>query len=320
MSSRTRTRRGYPKKDGAGNWQITVAGLDSPVYRFVNDDVAPHLTLVKTVTNDNSGTALPTDWTLTATTPGGPEPDRHHRQWPPSPTQPVKAGVVYTIGESGPRGYDLASLSCTGHPNTTAAAPTLTLRRAKRHLHAAQRRRPRAGDDRQVRRRGLAGGRRHRGPSRTRSSSPTRAPHCRPASRSPTPRRSTRASRSCRRAGSGAPMSPTCRSARRYRHVHVRGHRRSERDAGRSDGSHVHAGERRRLLQQRDRQLPGRHEQRHRMRDSGQARRTEDGPACRPEHHHRQLDAQLHRHGVESLDHSRSRTRSTTPPRRCPPE
>ena len=48
-----------------------AVGLGTPVYRFVNDDVAPILTLVKTVTNDNGGTALPTAWTLTATTPRG---------------------------------------------------------------------------------------------------------------------------------------------------------------------------------------------------------------------------------------------------------
>ena len=33
---------------------------------FVNDDDAPSLTLVKTVVNDNGGTAVAGDWTLTA--------------------------------------------------------------------------------------------------------------------------------------------------------------------------------------------------------------------------------------------------------------
>ena len=35
--------------------------------------------------------------------------------------------MVYTIGESGPAAYEWASLSCTGYPDTTQAAPTLTL-------------------------------------------------------------------------------------------------------------------------------------------------------------------------------------------------
>ena len=33
---------------------------------FVNDDDAPSLTLLKTVTNDNGGTSVASDWTLTA--------------------------------------------------------------------------------------------------------------------------------------------------------------------------------------------------------------------------------------------------------------
>ena len=64
----------YPQQDGAGNWQVTSPD-STPVYRFVNDDVAPILTLVKTVTNDNGGTALPNAWTLTATTPAAGAPD-----------------------------------------------------------------------------------------------------------------------------------------------------------------------------------------------------------------------------------------------------
>ncbi|GAA1982345.1 hypothetical protein [Microbacterium pumilum] len=116
----------YPRQDGSGNWQVTVAGLDAPVYRFVNDDVAPILTLVKTVTNDNGGTATPSQWTLTATTPGG--PDLSGATGTAAVTaQPVQAGVVYTIGESGPAAYEWASLTCTGYPNTTRAAPTVTL-------------------------------------------------------------------------------------------------------------------------------------------------------------------------------------------------
>ncbi len=117
---------GYPQQDGAGNWQITVAGLDSPVYRFVNDDIAPILTLIKTVTNDNGGTALPTAWTLTATAPGGPHLTGTTGSADVT-AQPVRAGVAYTIGESGPAPYVWNTLSCTGYPGTTQAAPTITL-------------------------------------------------------------------------------------------------------------------------------------------------------------------------------------------------
>ena len=117
---------GYPQKDASGNWQVTVGGLDNGIYRFVNDDIAPHLTLVKTVTNNSGGTALPTAWTLTATTPGGPNLSGITGNTLVT-NQPVRAGVLYTIGESGPAGYDWTTLSCVGYPNTTQATPTLTL-------------------------------------------------------------------------------------------------------------------------------------------------------------------------------------------------
>ncbi|HTH05164.1 MAG TPA: hypothetical protein VL916_04810, partial [Ilumatobacteraceae bacterium] len=118
---------GYPRQNGDGDWLITVDPLDNPVYRFVNDDVAPLLTLVKTVTNDNGGDADPSEWTLTATTPGG--PDLSGQTGTADVTdQSVQAGVVYTIGETGgPAAYALDSLVCTGYPNTTTGNPTLTL-------------------------------------------------------------------------------------------------------------------------------------------------------------------------------------------------
>ncbi|HEX5859998.1 MAG TPA: hypothetical protein VFY91_17955 [Microbacterium sp.] len=119
---------GYPQQDGAGNWSITVGVLDTPTYRFVNDDVAPKLTLVKTVTNDNGGTALPTAWTLTATAPGGPNLSGVTGTAGVT-AQPVRAGSVYTIGETGgPAAYVWNTLSCTGYPDTTQAAPTITLK------------------------------------------------------------------------------------------------------------------------------------------------------------------------------------------------
>ena len=115
--------RGQPRSAAATRSRTAAAtgrsrspALDSPVYRFVNDDVAPILTLVKTVTNDNGGTALP----------HGVDAHRDRRRAartsparPAAPrvtAQPVRAGVAYTIGETGPAAYDWASLSCTGLP------------------------------------------------------------------------------------------------------------------------------------------------------------------------------------------------------------
>ena len=57
-----------------------------------------------------------------------PQPDRCHGHRPVT-AQPVKAGVVYTIGETGgPAAYNWTTLSCTGYADTTRAAPTLTLK------------------------------------------------------------------------------------------------------------------------------------------------------------------------------------------------
>ena len=117
---------GYPQQNADGDWQITVPPLGGPVYRFVNDDIAPTLTLVKEVENDTGGTAVATDWTLTAETPGGPNLSGASGSAEVT-SQPVAAGVVYTIGETGPAGYDWTELSCTGYPDTTRAAPELTL-------------------------------------------------------------------------------------------------------------------------------------------------------------------------------------------------
>ena len=45
---------------------VTLGLGDVVTCTFVNDDVAPSLTLVKDVVNDNGGTAVAADWTLTA--------------------------------------------------------------------------------------------------------------------------------------------------------------------------------------------------------------------------------------------------------------
>ena len=66
------------------------------------------LTLVKTVTNDNGGTALPTDWTLTA---AGPDADLRRRPAPPAVTNAAVNAGTYTLSESGgPAGYTAGRL------------------------------------------------------------------------------------------------------------------------------------------------------------------------------------------------------------------
>ena len=92
------------------------------VWRSVSGDLHDHqrrhrprtLTLVKTVTNDNGGTAVPTDWTLT-----------RHRPTPIIGTTgsaavtaaPVNAGT-YTLTETGPAGYTACAWTCVGGTQT----------------------------------------------------------------------------------------------------------------------------------------------------------------------------------------------------------
>jgi large repetitive protein len=82
----------------------------------VNQPVTATLTLVKDVANNRGGTAVPADWTLTAspdtvTSPPLPGLSGPAGSGPVTGVQ-IPAGIGYTLGESGPAGYSLTSLSC----------------------------------------------------------------------------------------------------------------------------------------------------------------------------------------------------------------
>jgi hypothetical protein len=87
---------------------VTLGLGESVTCTFVNDDNAASLTLVKTVINDNGGTALASAWTLTAAGYDPASPD---------------AGT-YALSESGPSGYTQTSLTCT---NATGQVTSVTL-------------------------------------------------------------------------------------------------------------------------------------------------------------------------------------------------
>ncbi|HEX6576378.1 MAG TPA: hypothetical protein VF042_15525 [Gemmatimonadaceae bacterium] len=99
--------------------KITVALGGSVSCKIVNNDVAPQLSLVKEVINDNGGTANASAWTLTATgTSGGFSGAGSPATGATATNGPnnVTAGVQYTLSESGgPSGYTAASAwVCTG--------------------------------------------------------------------------------------------------------------------------------------------------------------------------------------------------------------
>jgi hypothetical protein len=99
---------------------ITLGVGQSATCTITNNDQAAHLKLVKTVTNNNGGTAVPANWTLSANGPtpisgaGGAESD-------------VNAGV-YTLSESaGPAGYTAGNFYCTNGVTVNAGQITLGL-------------------------------------------------------------------------------------------------------------------------------------------------------------------------------------------------
>ena len=97
---------------------IAVALGQSATCTINNNDIAAQLTLVKTVTNDNGGTALPTAWTLHAT---GPTTISGATGGATVTNAPVSAGS-YALSESGgPAGYAASAWSCVGGTQTGAS-------------------------------------------------------------------------------------------------------------------------------------------------------------------------------------------------------
>ena len=87
---------------------VTVPNGGTVVCTITNDDDAPSLTLIKHVVNDNGGTAVASDWDLTAT-----GSSRTFTELTPALAdatyRDVTAGVEYTLTETGPAGYSPAA-------------------------------------------------------------------------------------------------------------------------------------------------------------------------------------------------------------------
>ncbi len=91
----------------SANCSGSIANGQTKTCTVTNNDIAPSLKLVKTVTNDNGGAKTPHDWTLTATGEEGfnafGDDDNFH---------PVKAGVGYALSESDIPGYTAGAWNC----------------------------------------------------------------------------------------------------------------------------------------------------------------------------------------------------------------
>ena len=107
----------------SNNSTITLGLGESASCEITNDDAAAMLTLTKKVTNDDGGTAVDTDWTLTATGPetiSGSEGDA-------SITNAAVDAGTYTLSESGPANYTNEGWSCTGDGTFDSNNNTISL-------------------------------------------------------------------------------------------------------------------------------------------------------------------------------------------------
>jgi uncharacterized repeat protein (TIGR01451 family) len=101
---------------------VTLALGEAATCTITNDDIAPRLTLLKDVVNDNGGAAVDTDWTLTAT---GPTPGVSGVEGDASITNAAVAAGLYTLSETGPAGYSTTGWVCTGATTFTTTSVTL---------------------------------------------------------------------------------------------------------------------------------------------------------------------------------------------------
>jgi hypothetical protein len=92
---------------------IVLPGQTTTCY-ITNDDIAPTLKLVKAVTKDDGGDAVPNDWTLYATA-AEPKDGRNFSNLGGSGVfKTVYANVAYTLTESTVAGYTAGNWVCTG--------------------------------------------------------------------------------------------------------------------------------------------------------------------------------------------------------------
>ncbi|RDZ26335.1 hypothetical protein DX914_15120, partial [Lysobacter silvisoli] len=90
---------------------LTLAAGDVATCTITNDDQAATLTLLKTVVNDNGGTAVDTAWTLTAT---GPTTGVTGTEGQAAITNRAVSAGTYTLTEAGgPAGYTAGAWTCT---------------------------------------------------------------------------------------------------------------------------------------------------------------------------------------------------------------
>jgi hypothetical protein len=103
---------------------ISIQAGETVTCTFTNTQQKAHLTLLKDVVNDNGGTAVDTDWTLSAS---GQTPISGVEGNAAVTDAAVNAGV-YTLGESGgPAGYTASTYSCVKNGGQPVVSNSITL-------------------------------------------------------------------------------------------------------------------------------------------------------------------------------------------------
>ncbi|OGG35190.1 hypothetical protein A2363_03910 [Candidatus Gottesmanbacteria bacterium RIFOXYB1_FULL_47_11] len=110
-------------ESGTSSVSVDIASNESVVCTFVNTLQKAHLTLVKTVTKDNGGTAVPADWTLSAS---GPTPISGITGSAAVTAAEVSSGT-YNLSESGPSGYTAGNWSCVKNTTAPVTGSSITL-------------------------------------------------------------------------------------------------------------------------------------------------------------------------------------------------
>lgn len=95
---------------------ITLALGETATCTITNDDIAPTLTLLKDITNNDGGSSVDGDWTLSTVNPSpnlisGVESD-------PSITNVTVNAGSYSLFETGPAGYTNTAITCIGGLDT----------------------------------------------------------------------------------------------------------------------------------------------------------------------------------------------------------
>lgn len=93
---------------------ITLAPGDVKTCTITNDDIAPTLKLVKTVTNDDGGNAVPDDWTLSASAPSPDDGRNFNNAGGSGVFQTVVSNAGYVLSETAVAGYTAGSFTCDG--------------------------------------------------------------------------------------------------------------------------------------------------------------------------------------------------------------